>query len=168
MKKSLIMIASLLALLMLVGCSSNTTVGTTKGKNTSTIPTVSLDAPTNIKVAKGIITFDEVTGATSYQLKVYQDGQFLMNLTVNSGDDISSYFEDGEYLGKLYSKNGTKSSAASEDIQFFIGLHAVDVTTLNEISDIDLQLADYINWSGRTYFNNSNKRMYFYYQNIKW
>ena len=176
MKKISILLLFLLSLL-LVGCTvvtsssntttenNNTTISTDSNSQTesTTNEVNTLVAPTNLKIEKGIVSFDLVEGAQSYTLKIRQNGEFIMNLVVNNGDDLTSYLEDGEYTATIQAKAGNKQSESSEEIEFTMGVKIIDITTLSRLSGELLSSDRYVNMSGRHYFNETEGRMYFYY-----
>jgi len=151
-----------LLIVSLTGCSfiQKETALTTKEKITEANV---LNAPNNIKVDRGVITFDNADNAESYQLKVTQEGETLLTMTVSSGTDLSSFLDDGDYKGSLRSIKGNNKSEFTNEFDFYIGFKAKQVNEYNEFIGDELNQSDYINYSGRTYFDTIKKVMYFYY-----
>jgi len=157
MKKLITLLLALISIFALFACNDN---GGDQGGNET--PTL-LSQPENILVKRNILTFDEVTDATKYRLKISQDGEFLQNLFVTSGYDLSTMLEDGEYTATLEALNDTKQGEKSAVFNIHIGYEKIPVTELKELKELDLCDSTCINLSGRTFYDESKKRLYFYY-----
>ncbi len=147
-------------LLTLCGCAKKaTTITTTTKKNTTVLNTTikELNAPTNIKITEGIITFDELNGLR-YCAYVIIDGT-EKKYNIKSGFDLSLVLDYGKYSLKMTAFDDDLESKKSEEIMFEI----IDANIKNKIKEIDLTNPMYVNWDGRNYYNEKAKRNYFYY-----
>ena len=161
MKKILISVFSLLCLI-LVGCTNETTTEVTTEEPT-TSSSINLEAPQDLAIEKGVVSFSLVEDAESYTLKIMQDGVLVMNYNVNQNDDLSSVLEDGDYSASICAKKGNIKSPYSDPVEFTIGIKQIDITSFNEIKGEYLNSPKYVNMSGRTYYEEETERMYFYY-----
>lgn len=161
MKRKIFSIFLLLALAIgIVGCNKETTAAPTP-------TTVALDKMTTLSISKGIVYFDEVSGASEYVLRIKQDGVVIDNVIITDEYDLNVSLADGTYSAAIRYTLNSKASPYSDEVEFKIGDYTVE--TMNKINGEDLKNESYINFNGRTYYLSTdpseakNNAMYFYY-----
>ncbi|MDD3957708.1 MAG: hypothetical protein PHO96_02350, partial [Candidatus Izemoplasmatales bacterium] len=145
-----------------------TTMVPTTGMPTTLAPTTQLqtllplEVPTDLAIQNNIIQFQGVQNATKYQLQVR---------AVSSGD-VSYYFVPSGFNLRLILTDGTYgfslraignqvygNSAYSSEVVAEI----MDPNRTNNLSGSDLEDYRYMNWTGRTYYDETQEIVSFYY-----
>lgn len=145
-----------------------TTMVPTTGIPTTLAPTTQLqtllplEVPTDLAIQNNIIQFHGVQNATKYQLQVR---------AVSSGD-VSYYFVPSGFNLRLILTDGTYgfslraignqvygNSAYSSEVVAEI----MDPNRTNNLSGSDLEDYRYMNWTGRTYYDETQEIVSFYY-----
>ncbi len=76
-----------------------------------------LDAPTNVAVTDaGVVTFDAVTGADSYEVRVYQGAILKHSQDITNGGTINfTAYADGAYTVKVVAKGAGKGDSEESE-----------------------------------------------------
>lgn len=165
MKKLFIVTISLLMLIVLNACNTNSTT-TTKIQTTTLISVITetqekLDTPQNIEINSNVITFDSVSHAEKYKLSIKDSNGALVNeYNISSGFDLSLLLQIGTYSCTL---KATALNYLDSDKSSVIDFTIVDESSVTVIEGNDMNNLSLIRWMGRTYYSESESLTYFFF-----
>lgn len=141
--------------------SETITTSTTPTSSETTTTLSQLNTPTVFSVIDNIISFSTVENATKYKVKVETLESVLVGeYFVSNGFDLFLILSTGSYYMSIKSTApGYLDSEYSNPTQFNIA----DPNQINTLSAESLNDVNYVRWIGRTWYDETNARRYFFF-----